>query len=390
MELDTQTPMPLLTPDLRERLLANGRLHGFDHLPVVKFFNPVGIGTWLATELAEDGDTCAGLADLGFPELGSFSLEELSSLRLPFGMHIERDIFFAGAFPVSAYAEAARQTGSITAAIRILSHATRARGEGRLMRFRPWPKPEPYRDTSRKRAAFERKQRLECEALPLFAEMIGERQHSVDEEMARRHIWWDEREREQRAQRAARWRKARARLFELPDRLRRTVRDLWRSCPYPADPTYLLDLLHQIAVRRVDPHRPPWVFDGIPTARTTPNPSRFDEAFRQIGHRKIGGGPKTMPADEFLFCGNLGSGILFLRTRVRLNDPHESFYTSSSHRLRDSHVGRAGHRIDLEVRGDCSDAELDLIRRLAQEADTRLVVVRRVVTLTHTNREAAS
>lgn len=22
------------------------------------------------------------------------------------------------------------------------------------MRFRPWPKPEPYRDTSRKRAAF--------------------------------------------------------------------------------------------------------------------------------------------------------------------------------------------------------------------------------------------
>ena len=26
------------------------------------------------------------------------------------------------------------------------------------MRFRPWPKPEPYRDTSRKRAAFKRKQ----------------------------------------------------------------------------------------------------------------------------------------------------------------------------------------------------------------------------------------
>lgn len=26
------------------------------------------------------------------------------------------------------------------------------------MRFRPWPKPEPYRDTSRKRAAFKQKQ----------------------------------------------------------------------------------------------------------------------------------------------------------------------------------------------------------------------------------------
>ncbi|MBB6414079.1 hypothetical protein [Mesorhizobium sangaii] len=255
------------------------------------------------------------------------------------------------------------------------------------MRFRPWPKPEPYRDTSRKRAAFKRKQRLEREALPLFADMIAAGQHSVDEEMARRHIWWDEREREQRALRAARWHAARARLFALPDDLRCTVRELWRGCPYPADPTYLLDLLHQIAVGRVDPQRPPWVFHGKLTARTTPDPSSFDDAFRQIGQRKIGGGPKTTPAVEFLFCGNLGSGILFLRTRVRLNDPPESYYTPSSHRLRDSHVSRAGHWIDLEVRGDCSDAELDLIRRLAQEADARPVVVRRVATLTTTGEE---
>ena len=68
------------------------------------------------------------------------------------------------------------------------------------MRFRPWPKPEPYRDTSRKRAAFKRKQRLEREALPLFADMIAAGQHSFDEKMARRHIWWEEREHEQRAQ----------------------------------------------------------------------------------------------------------------------------------------------------------------------------------------------
>ncbi|GAA4134685.1 hypothetical protein GCM10023067_59970 [Aminobacter aganoensis] len=124
------------------------------------------------------------------------------------------------------------------------------------------------------------------------------------------------------------------------------------------------------------------MFDGKLTARTTPNPANFDEAFRQIGQRKVGGGPKTTSADEFLFCGNLGSGILFLRTRVRLNDPHESFYTSSNHRLRDSHVGRSGHWIDLEVRGDCTDDELELIRCLAQEADTRPVVVRRVAKLT--------
>lgn len=131
MNEPSQTPIPLLTSDQRDQLLANGRQPGGDHVPVVKFFNPVGIGTWLATELDADNDTCFGLADLGFPELGSFSLEELATLELPFGMHIERDVFFTGAFPISAYAEAAYETGSITAAIRILSNAARAkRGEG--------------------------------------------------------------------------------------------------------------------------------------------------------------------------------------------------------------------------------------------------------------------
>lgn len=127
-----QTPMPLLTPDQRDQLLANGRQPGRDHVPVVKFFNPAGIGTWLATELDADGDTLFGLAQLnGTPELGSFSLEEVATLELPFGMHIERDVFFTGTHPISAYAEAAHETGSITAAIRILSNAARVRrGEG--------------------------------------------------------------------------------------------------------------------------------------------------------------------------------------------------------------------------------------------------------------------
>ena len=37
------TPMPLLTPDQREQLLANGRQSGRDHVPVVKFFNPATV-----------------------------------------------------------------------------------------------------------------------------------------------------------------------------------------------------------------------------------------------------------------------------------------------------------------------------------------------------------
>jgi hypothetical protein len=88
--------MILLTDELREQLFANGRQRDADHVPVVKFFNPLGEGVWLATELGEDGDTLFGLADLGHPELGSFSLQEMSSLRLPFGRRSERDILFTG------------------------------------------------------------------------------------------------------------------------------------------------------------------------------------------------------------------------------------------------------------------------------------------------------
>lgn len=119
--------MILLTCELRERLFANGRDRGADHVPVVKFFNPLGEGVWLATELDADGDTLFGLADLGYPELGSFSLEELTSIVLPFGMGIERDILFTGDFPISVWAEAAREAGSIRAAERILYRATRPR-----------------------------------------------------------------------------------------------------------------------------------------------------------------------------------------------------------------------------------------------------------------------
>ena len=84
--------------------------------PVVMFFNPFGVGVWLATELDEDGDIIFGLADLGYLELGSWSLEELRSVRLPFCMGIERDLLFTGDFPISVWVDAARETGSIRAA----------------------------------------------------------------------------------------------------------------------------------------------------------------------------------------------------------------------------------------------------------------------------------
>ena len=107
--------MKLLTKKLRERLLSNGRNRNRDHPPAVKFFNPCGAATWLCSELDEDGDTLFGLADLGFgtPELGYSSLAELATVRLRFGLDIERDLHFTAKHPLSVYTEAARSANRI-------------------------------------------------------------------------------------------------------------------------------------------------------------------------------------------------------------------------------------------------------------------------------------
>lgn len=121
--------MTLIPENLVAILKANGAMGrrraghaGFDPWPVVKLFNPLGAATWLATELDVDGDTLFGLADLGFgcPELGSFSLSEISAIRLPFGMRIERDEHFEGRAPLSVWADTARRAGMIIAAETIL------------------------------------------------------------------------------------------------------------------------------------------------------------------------------------------------------------------------------------------------------------------------------
>src|SRR3546814_10994654 len=138
--------------------------------------------------------------------------------------------------------------------------------------------------------------------------------------MARRAIWWVDYERDRRDKRAARWREARVRLFALDDALRLTVHKLWRCCPYPADPASFADMLHQIAAGRLDPHRPPWVFHQKTSARITANPATFAQAFRQIGRRRVGAAAEAVPVDELLFCGNPGSGILFLTSRVRRSE----------------------------------------------------------------------
>lgn len=111
--------VPLIPDDLRAQLLANGAAEREgDPVPLLKLFNPVGPGCWLITEMAADGDTLFGLCDLdmGFPELGYVSLEEITSVRLPLGLSIERDIAFAGRVPLSRWTTLARRAGSIRAA----------------------------------------------------------------------------------------------------------------------------------------------------------------------------------------------------------------------------------------------------------------------------------
>ena len=119
--------MKLLTDDLRNALLRNGRLRrqfdeeGLaepDFLPVVKLFTPDAGCTWLLTEIDPDEpDLAFGLCDLGlgYPEIGSLSLSELQSVRGRLGLPVERDLFFQPTKTLSAYAAEAAKRGGITA-----------------------------------------------------------------------------------------------------------------------------------------------------------------------------------------------------------------------------------------------------------------------------------
>ena len=111
--------------DIKRRAAMRDEKSAPDPVPVLKLFNPIGAATWLATELYGDGDTLFGLADLGFgcPELGVFSLSEIASVRLPYGMGIERDIGFESIHSISIWAEWSRRAGSILHAQNLLRRA---------------------------------------------------------------------------------------------------------------------------------------------------------------------------------------------------------------------------------------------------------------------------
>ncbi len=91
--------MKLLTKEILRKLPPLGSQDGtpLDQQRIwVKFFNPVGAGTWYGTEYDPETNQFFGYAVIhpGCGELGYFNLDELKGVRLPFGMKIERDMYW--------------------------------------------------------------------------------------------------------------------------------------------------------------------------------------------------------------------------------------------------------------------------------------------------------
>jgi len=114
--------MEIITPEIREDLLANGRRTAageeIDPFPVVKLFLPDGKATWLVTEMTPGAeDVLYGIADLGVgaPECGDIFLDDVLALRGPTGLGVERDTAFRPDKTLSSYATAATDAGFLRA-----------------------------------------------------------------------------------------------------------------------------------------------------------------------------------------------------------------------------------------------------------------------------------
>ena len=90
--------MKLMTKTLEKRFAEIGSQEAVkDPVVIAKFFNPTGAGTWYATEYDPETRTFFGYASIfgdWNDEWGYFSLDELESYKGPFGLGIERDLYW--------------------------------------------------------------------------------------------------------------------------------------------------------------------------------------------------------------------------------------------------------------------------------------------------------
>jgi hypothetical protein len=86
----------LLPKDIQDQLppLYSQDGKGWDAIAQVKFFTPTSSWTWWATEYDPETRTFFGLVEGFERELGYFSLDELQEFRGPFGLGIERDLYW--------------------------------------------------------------------------------------------------------------------------------------------------------------------------------------------------------------------------------------------------------------------------------------------------------
>lgn len=89
--------MELMTQDLETAfppLYSTENKDPKDVKVIAKFFDPCGSWTWYATEFDPEERVFFGYVRGFENELGYFSLDELQSVKGPFGLGIERDLCF--------------------------------------------------------------------------------------------------------------------------------------------------------------------------------------------------------------------------------------------------------------------------------------------------------
>ena len=87
--------MQLLTNEIKDKAKKQYKKGSSLNQDIIaKFFDPTGSWTWYLMNIADDEDYAWGIVKGHDVEMGSFSISELKSIRLPFGLSIERDKFF--------------------------------------------------------------------------------------------------------------------------------------------------------------------------------------------------------------------------------------------------------------------------------------------------------
>ena len=88
--------MELMTKAQKEKMIKNYKEQDGTKTfkPIIKLFNPTGIGTWYLSELDRETNIAFGLCELHESEFSYVSLDELKSFKGQFGLGIERDLHF--------------------------------------------------------------------------------------------------------------------------------------------------------------------------------------------------------------------------------------------------------------------------------------------------------